>query len=376
MNRLVSSLIVATALGLAVPAASAEPVLRVGTSGDYAPFSLAGRGFDIEIAEAMARDLGMRLEWVAFRWPELHDRVRRSEFDVAMSGITWLPERAVIGRSSRAVAQSGPCVVGDRAARTIAVNRGGRLERWARERWPADTVLPIDDNLSLSALFVGGVAGAFVTDSFEVESRPPPSGAPVRCEPPTERKVYWVAPARAAELTPAIDRWLAANEVTIDVLRRRWLGGSSPRKDVDDLLDRIARRLELMPAVAAWKRAHGLPIEDREREAAVVARAVERGAAAGLDRQSVERFFRLQFDLAKAIQQRSPAGTSTLDLDTELRPAIGAIGDEIVASLAAACPVTEEALDDRRLALFRPLLQETERMNLRRAIADVRCASR
>ena len=47
--------------------------LRVGTSGDYAPFSetqagkSAYRGFDIAVAEAFARDRGYAIEWVAFR---------------------------------------------------------------------------------------------------------------------------------------------------------------------------------------------------------------------------------------------------------------------------------------------------------------------
>src|ERR1051325_1119973 len=96
--------------------AAAGDVLRVGTSGDYAPFSLHGKGFDVDVAEAMARDLGFEIEWKTFRWPELRERVRRDDFDVAMGGVTWLPERAVIGATSRAVAQSGPCVVGDAAA--------------------------------------------------------------------------------------------------------------------------------------------------------------------------------------------------------------------------------------------------------------------
>src|SRR4051812_2574583 len=49
------------------PAPSPAPArlhLRVGTSGDYAPFSLRDasgtvRGFDVEIAEALAGDLGL-----------------------------------------------------------------------------------------------------------------------------------------------------------------------------------------------------------------------------------------------------------------------------------------------------------------------------
>ncbi|HSG90170.1 MAG TPA: transporter substrate-binding domain-containing protein, partial [Pseudomonadales bacterium] len=80
-------------MALATLALAEEPVLRVGTSGDYPPFSRAGEGFDVDVAKRLARDLGMRIEWVPFRWPELERRLRAGDFDVVMSGVTWRPER-------------------------------------------------------------------------------------------------------------------------------------------------------------------------------------------------------------------------------------------------------------------------------------------
>ena len=157
--------------------------------------------------------------------------VAANRFDVAMSGITWRPERAVIGWTTRAVAQGGPCVVGDPSAGLVAVNRGGVLERWARGRFSADAIAPIDDNLSLAALLEGGAVAAFVTDSFEAPSLPLARAAARRCEPPRDRKVYWVAPARAQELGPWIDAWIEANEPRLDALRRRWLAAGAARRD-------------------------------------------------------------------------------------------------------------------------------------------------
>src|SRR5690349_9175603 len=82
--------------------------LRVGTSFDYAPFSTrdsAGKvaGFDAEIAQLLAHDLALELEWVGFRWPTLQAQIERGEFDVAMAGVTWQPARAVVGYMTRAV---------------------------------------------------------------------------------------------------------------------------------------------------------------------------------------------------------------------------------------------------------------------------------
>src|SRR5512143_590916 len=60
------------------PTATATPaaVLRVATSGDYAPFSLVNAdgeftGMDVEIAARLASDLGMQLALTRFTWAEL-----------------------------------------------------------------------------------------------------------------------------------------------------------------------------------------------------------------------------------------------------------------------------------------------------------------
>jgi chorismate mutase-like protein len=366
-------------LGLAVvltastraAAADLQPLLRVGTSGDYAPFSLRGRGFDVDVSRALAADLGLTIEWVPFRWPELGQMVSADRMDVAMGGITWRPERAVIGWMSRTVAWGGPCVVGDSTAGLIAVNRGGVLEAWARNRFAGWRIVPFDDNLALPALLAGGAVAAFVTDSFEVSSRPVVRGAAVRCDPLRDRKVYWIAPARAADLGPRIDGWLAANESRVAELRRRWWGDARTHDDVDDLVDRIARRLELMPEVAAWKRAHARPIDDLDREARVLERVEARAQAAGLEPSGVVRIFELQIDLAKAIERRAAADTPHVDLEGELRPLLLRIGDEIVAGLAAVAPIEPGALDEDRLVPLGALLTKDEVARLKEALIAV-----
>ena len=364
----------ASVLVLAAFAAAAEarPVLRVGISDDYAPFSRHGQGFDVDVACALAGDLGMRVEWVRFRWPELREMVGANRVDVVMSGITWKPERAVVGVLSRAVARGGACVVGDPAAGLVAVNRGGFLESWARRRYPADRVVAFDDNLALPVLLEGGAAAAFVTDSFEIATRARIPGAAIHCEPPRDRKVYWIAPARSDDLAPRIDGWLATHERRLETLRGRWFGEPQPRDDVDDLVDRLARRLAMMPAVAAWKRAHGRPIEDPEREARVLGWAEQRAHATGLRADDVRRLFEVQIDLAKAIERRASDGAPALDLETEIRPALLRVGDEIVARLAALAPLDPARLGADRLVPLGGVLEDDEVARLKAALVAVR----
>src|SRR5437762_12606401 len=74
------------------------PPLRVGTSGNYPPFSLArdGRlkGLDVEVARRFAHDGGRRLELVPLPSPELMRDLAAGRFHLAMGGVTQ------IGRAS------------------------------------------------------------------------------------------------------------------------------------------------------------------------------------------------------------------------------------------------------------------------------------
>ncbi len=75
-----------------------------------------------------------------------------------------------------------------------------------------------------------------------------------------------------------------------------------PRRQPVALLD---LRLSLMPAVAAYKRVHDLPIEDRTREQALLKRLTDQAQLRGLSATAIKSFFRIQIDLAKQVQQES-----------------------------------------------------------------------
>src|SRR5207253_10720456 len=77
----------------------AAGVLRVGTTGDYTPFSLkqpdgSYQGADIEMAHDLAERLGVRLEFVPTVWVDLRDDFLADRFDIALGGVTVTPQRA------------------------------------------------------------------------------------------------------------------------------------------------------------------------------------------------------------------------------------------------------------------------------------------
>lgn len=351
--------------------AAAEP-LRVGTSGDYAPFSADGKGFEIDAAKLVGAELGREVVFVPFRWPELAKRVASGDFDVAMSGVTWRPDRAVIGRMSLGFAAGGPCWLGAPTPKSVGVNEGGVLERFARLRFPNARLKLVKDNRSLPERFARGEIEAIVTDSFELDVWQRRVRAPSHCEPPADRKVWWVAPQAAAELGPKLDAFVRVHEPDLAKLRERWFGAPQARGESDRLIDLVARRLAFMPAVGAWKLAHGLPIEDAAQEARVLEAAEKRARELALEPESVRALFALEIELAKRIQTRAPAPGAELDLSRQLRPALEELTQRQLDSLAFAAGLDPATLDATRLAPLAALLQPAEVHELAAALARVR----
>lgn len=67
-------------------------VIRLGTPGDYRPFAIKTdtgfAGHDIDLIETMAKELGVKVEYVPTSWPNLMKDIQSDTFDVAVGGIT------------------------------------------------------------------------------------------------------------------------------------------------------------------------------------------------------------------------------------------------------------------------------------------------
>jgi cyclohexadienyl dehydratase len=347
----------------------APPGLRVGTSGDYAPFSQAGpfgyAGFDIDVARAYAQDRGLALEFVPFAWPELLEALAEGRFDVAMSGVTLRAERSLAGRFSVPLLETGavilvrePTTVSsldelDRIGTRIGVNAGGHLEQVGRRRFRLATLLAIADNASVLRALQSATVDAVLTDSVEAPAWQAAVPGVRRFGPLTrDRKAYLVHVERG-DLARDLDAWLIEREAdgTLAALRTRHFGHAKRVPTATPLAALVAamdERLALMPAVAAAKRARGRPIAAPARErkvlaatvAAVLAAAEAAGRPAPPD-QAIRAFTQAQMDAAKAVQMaavRDPAFSAPSappDLDDELRPALLRIGERIAALIVA-----------------------------------------
>ncbi|MBN1207344.1 MAG: transporter substrate-binding domain-containing protein [Myxococcaceae bacterium] len=373
--------------------APSRPALRVGTSGDYPPFSdwrqERPSGFSVALVGAFAADQGLEPSWVRFRWPELVADLGAGKFELASSGITVRPERSVAGRFSVPVLRNGavlllrrpsqapPLASGypqdmgtalaelraiDRPELRVAVNRGGHLERVARALFHQAQVQAIPDNAGVRQALASGQVDAALSNNLE---------APLWAEGlsgiellgPLTRDVValYVRPDRP-ELAAQLDAWLMAQEENgrLPELRARYLGpgaGGPTAQPVQALLAATAERLALMPWVAAAKQRSGKPVEDTAQETRVLAafRAeVRKATPPGETPPSdavLDAFFQAQMDAAKRVQQRTPveAGAPTFSLETQLRPAVARITARM-ATLVARLPAHLDEATVRELA--------------------------
>lgn len=357
--------------GFAAAGAFAAP-LRVGTSGDYPPFSLETdpsradlEGFDIALARAYAKARGRRIEFVKFSWPHLNRGLISDHFDLAMSGVTVRPERSAIGRFSVAVVETGAVIVArpkdlfqkiddlNHQRVRIGVNAGGHLEHVAYEHFPAATRVMIPDNaLVLSALMDGSIHAA-VTDDLEAPSWIVDQKEMVLFGPITvDRKAIFLR-AEHAELAADLNIWLLESEADGTLARLReehFKISDSPQLayPLRALMAAIDERLALMPFVATAKRRASLPIVIPTREALVldtaaqsVRDAAERKGVTPPAEDAVRELFVALMEAGKEVQIAAltdPYFTSLEilpDLKAELRPALLRIGERIAQLLVA-----------------------------------------
>ncbi|GAA2382803.1 ABC transporter permease subunit [Gordonia cholesterolivorans] len=123
---------------------SGEGVLRVGTEGTYAPFSFhdpaTGRlsGYDVDVAETVAHQMGMRAEFVEAPWDSLFAALGADRFDVVANQVTITPERrAEYALSSPYAVGEGVVVTraDDSSIRSLNDLRGRTVAQTATSNW-------------------------------------------------------------------------------------------------------------------------------------------------------------------------------------------------------------------------------------------------
>ncbi len=166
---------------------NASKVLRIGMTGDYAPFTLERggelSGADVQMAEALAKSLGAHAQFVSTSWSTLMRDYQAGRFDVALGGVSITPERAKLATFSVPYHQGGKTPIVrcgtearfdtveeiDRPEVRVVVNPGGTNQQFVRERLSHAHVTVHPDNRTIFAEIADGRADVMVTDDVEVD---------------------------------------------------------------------------------------------------------------------------------------------------------------------------------------------------------------
>ncbi len=167
--------------------------LRVGLTGDYAPFSLEQpdgslEGTDVILAERLADTLagtgleGGEVRYIRTTWRTLLPDLLAGKFDVALGGISVTPDRLAAAAFTPPYHQGGKtfiarCADGERyatlaladqAAVRVLVNPGGTNERFVRAQFHQAQVKVVADNRAVFAALLASDGDLMVTDDVEV----------------------------------------------------------------------------------------------------------------------------------------------------------------------------------------------------------------
>lgn len=366
---------VAVADELAVPGPMrAAGVLRVGTTGDYKPFSYRNAsgeyiGLDIDMAASLAQSLGVRLEIVPTSWPTLMQDLAAQRFDIAMGGVSVTHERQAVASFSQPYLRDSKTAIArcenlarfdtleaiDRPDIRVIVNPGGTNERFIRTRLHRAMVMVYPDNVTIFDQLVAGKADVMITDATEarLQQRLHPQLCVAHPDAPFESvdKAYLLP--RDSVLKPLVDAWLAQQIARGDLQAKldHWLAydwNASMHADrVVALLVLMRERLAISKDVARSKWNSGAAIEDAAREREIIAALSHQAGVAGLPVPWAAQFFRAQIEASKIEQRtlherwhRQGRGKfdAVPDLATDVRPRLDALTPRLLAAIGAAWP--------------------------------------
>ena len=161
--------------------------LRVGTTGDYKPFTYLNpqtqkfEGMDIDLAEAMGKALGVKVEFVKTSWSNLLPDLLADKYDIAVGGVSVTLERQKKGLFSDPLMRDGKTPITrcenkdrfqtvadiDKPGVRMIVNPGGTNEKFARANIHNAQIEVHPDNVTIFDQIVAGKADLMITDAVE-----------------------------------------------------------------------------------------------------------------------------------------------------------------------------------------------------------------
>lgn len=222
--------------------------ILVGTTGDYQPMSYFDKeknvyvGFDIALAEDLAKSLNVKIKYVNTSWSNLmHDTVN-NKFDVAISGITITEERKILALMSNGYLQNGKTILcrKEDAHKYISLdtinnpnvrlieNPGGLNEKFARKYLPKAKLIIHNVNEEIPELITRKKADVMITEVIEAlyyANKNPKLAVPLANYPFTHGKIGILVPKKNKSLLKYINNFIDAEQKSgrLDELKKIYI---------------------------------------------------------------------------------------------------------------------------------------------------------
>jgi cyclohexadienyl dehydratase len=161
--------------------------LRVGMTGDYRPFTFLNKttstfeGFDVDMAEALGKALGVKVEFVQTSWPTMMKDFEANKFDIVTGGVSITLDRQKKGLFSTPIMHEGKTPIArcadvakyatiaqiDKPDVRVIVNPGGTNERFARANLKIAKIEVYKDNVTIFDQIAKNDADLMITDASE-----------------------------------------------------------------------------------------------------------------------------------------------------------------------------------------------------------------
>jgi cyclohexadienyl dehydratase len=224
--------------------------LRVGTTGDFNPMSIKDpatntyKGFDIDAMEQLAKDMGVKIEWVSAEWATLVPGITADRYDI-FSGASLNMARAKVVGFSAPYLEAGtmPLVQKTDAAKfktwddinkkgvIVAVLLGTVFEEQARQHFPAATIKAIEKPATGYQEVLAGRAQVTITSNIEagtlMKTYPQLVTVGTSRDMRNKRPFAYPLPQGDAVWVNFVNSWIALkkSEGFFDALEAKWLGG-------------------------------------------------------------------------------------------------------------------------------------------------------
>lgn len=246
---LFASLALALGLGLAGTATAdlkdiqQKGALKIGLEGTYPPFNYqdeSGKltGFEVELAQALAKELGVKAEFQPTKWDGILAALESRRLDVAINQVTISEERkkkydfttpytvsgiqALVRKGKEGEIKSAA----DLAGKKVGVGLGTNYEQWLKENVPqADIRTYDDDPTKFQDLNVGRIDVILVDRLAAFEMVDKTGGRLAVAGEPFSRQESGIAVRKDnPELLAALDKALAKLKAdgTLKALSEKW----------------------------------------------------------------------------------------------------------------------------------------------------------